>query len=390
VGGRPLVPLFLTVLVDVLALTIMLPLLPHMAEHYGASAFVATTLFACYSACQFVSGPVLGAVSDRVGRKPTLLVSQFGTFAGLLVLAFTNRLELMFVARIIDGLTAGNLSIAQAYITDVTRPEDRTRAFGLIGIAFGIGFLFGPGVSGLLGKLDFHYPPMLAAALSLLSVILTATLLPAIPGKARAKVTRSELFRRYMGNALTRGRLLEMFCFTFSFSTLTSGLALMLAGRFHYGVLGAALVFAYSGVIGGSVQGGLGRLSRAVGEARLSMAALGMMIVGYVLLALATSLPMLLVAIAVGALGSAVARPSLTTLLTRTVSDHEQGLALGINQSLGSIAMTCAPLVGGLLIQRGALAAWALVAAAFAGFALVVRRTLPLAGKPAGAAAAGG
>jgi MFS family permease len=145
---QPLLPIFLTVLVDVLALTIILPLLPFYADSLGATPIVVGLLTASFAVCQLISGPILGRLSDRVGRKRVLLVSQMGTCIGFLVLGSAHTLWMLFLGRIIDGLTAGNLSIAQAYISDVTKPEERTKSFALIGIAFGMGFLIGPAISG--------------------------------------------------------------------------------------------------------------------------------------------------------------------------------------------------------------------------------------------------
>src|ERR1700682_361587 len=178
----PLLPIFLIVMVDILGLTIMLPLLPFYAEQFGASPAVVGLLVSSYAFCQLIAGPVLGQISDRVGRKPVLTVSQVGTFIGFLVLAWAPNLFFVFLARIIDGLTAGNLSIAQAYIADVTAPRERARAFAVIGIAFGIGFLVGPGISGYLSAhYGYHLPLLCAAALSLLSILGTVFLLPAVP-----------------------------------------------------------------------------------------------------------------------------------------------------------------------------------------------------------------
>ena len=174
----PLLPIFLIVSVDVLGLTIILPLLPFYAEHYGASPAVVGLLVSLYAFCQLIAGPMLGRLSDHMGRRPLLLVSQVGTFIGFLILAYAHALWVIFLSRAIDGITAGNLSLAQAYISDVTRPEDRAKSFGLIGIAFGIGFLIGPAVSGILAKSDYRYPVFAAAGLSALSILATAVLLP--------------------------------------------------------------------------------------------------------------------------------------------------------------------------------------------------------------------
>lgn len=377
-GRSPLVPLFMTVLVDVLALSIMVPLMPFVATRYGASPLVAGLLFTSFSLCQFISGPILGRISDRVGRKPTLVVSQLGTCAGLVVFALAERIEVLFIARMIDGLTAGNLSIAQAYITDVTRPENRTKAFGLIGLAFAFGFLVGPAASGILAdKVGYSAPPLVAAGLSALSVVLTVTLLPPnkpIPGP---RPSRTELFRRYLARGETRARLVEFFGFAWSFSTLTSGLSLFLKERVGYGIATVAYLFAYSAVVGGTMQGGLGRLAKRFGEHRLSVLGLALMVAGYVALMFADDLPLLLLGLGVGSVGSSVARPALTTMLTNSVPEQEHGLALGINQASNSVALTLAPILGGLLITEHAFAAWAGVAALFAAGAVAARYLLP-------------
>ncbi len=179
----PLVSIFLIILVDILGLTIILPLLPFYAESLGATPFVVGLLISTYAACQLVAGPILGQISDRIGRKPVLLISQCGTFAGFILLALSHSIGLVFLSRIIDGLTAGNFSVAQAYIADVTVESKRTQSFALIGIAFGIGFLIGPAISGFLAGYSYTYPILLAAGLSATSILATTFMLP---GKSRA------------------------------------------------------------------------------------------------------------------------------------------------------------------------------------------------------------
>lgn len=364
----PLLPIFLTVFVDVLGLTLVLPLLPFYALHFGASPFVVGCLAATYAVCQLVSGPILGRISDQVGRKPTLLASQLGTFVGFLVLGFANALWMLFASRIIDGSTAGNLSIAQAYISDATKPEERTKAFGFIGIAFGTGFLLGPAVSGWLAKHHGYAAPAFAAAgLSFLSIVLTATMLPnQVPatGGGAGAPRRSLAFGRFLGRPRPRRRLLEFFAFTTSFSTLIGGLALYLKARFGFDVERTGYVYALSGLVGAAVQGGIiGRLARSLGEARLSLYGFLCMTAGYAFLGAAYGLPLLVVLIVVAALGSAVTRPALTTLLTRSVESDEQGAVLGVSQSLAGISQIMGPVVAGFLIGHGWLAAYGLVAA---------------------------
>ena len=174
----PLFPIFLIVLVDVFGLTLVIPLLAIYAEHFGATPFQATLLVSTYAVCQLVSGPILGSFSDHYGRKPVLLVSQMGTCLGFLLMARADALWIIFVSRIIDGATAGNLTTAQAYISDNTAPENRSKSFALIGIAFGVGFFIGPSVTGLLATYSLNAPIYLAAGLSLTSILCTTFLLP--------------------------------------------------------------------------------------------------------------------------------------------------------------------------------------------------------------------
>jgi MFS family permease len=378
----PLVPIFLTVLVDVLGLTLMLPLLPFYALHFGASPLVVTILGASYAACQLVAGPMLGRLSDRVGRKPVLLVSQLGTLAAFLLIGGASALWMLFVGRIIDGLTAGNLSIAQAYISDVTKPENRTRAFGVIGISFGLGFLVGPAISGLLAHhYGFAAPAYGAAGLSFLSIVLNVTLLPGKDALERIKAqhgaadaatpapggTRTLAFGEFFSRPEPRLRLLQFFVYTTSFAVLTGGLALFLRERFDFDVKAVGYVFMVSGFMGALIQGGLiGRLVKRLGEARLALVGFATMAVGYPLLGLVTSVPALLALVCFTSFGVAVVRPCVTTLITKSVGRHEQGAALGTSQSLASISQMVGQPLAGLLIEQHLSSWYGLAAGAIA------------------------
>lgn len=392
----PLTPIFLTVLVDVLAMTLVLPLLPYYAQHFGASPLVVTVLAASFAACQLISGPILGRISDSAGRKPTLLVSQMGTFIGFLLLGSANSLWMLFAGRIIDGLTAGNLSIAQAYISDVTEPENRTKAFALIGIAFGAGFLLGPAASGFLAhRFGYAAPAFGAAGLSLTSIVVTWSLLRepsrrpieikegAITGaeedpqRARKGRGRIAQITWFFGQPTSRLWLLEFLSFSLAFATLLGGLALFLERRLDFNVEQAGYVFAFSGLVGGLLQGGMGKIVKRVGEERLVMLGLLFMAGGNALLAITWSVPTLLVAVFLGAIGGAVVRPSVTTLITKSAERTEQGAILGVSQSITSSSQIVGPLVAGWLIQHGKLSAYAIAAGSFAligGLRLLLRR----------------
>ena len=371
----PLLPIFLIVCVDVLGLTLILPLLPFYAERLGASPTVVGLLVSTYAFCQLIAGPLLGRMSDRMGRRPLLLVSQAGTFIGFLILAFANSLWLVFVSRIIDGLTAGNLSLAQAYISDVTKPEERAKSFALIGIAFGMGFLVGPGVSGYLAGFSYHYPIFAAAALSFTSILCTYFLLPSSPPEhAQESQERftllawgryAEFFRR-PGLAPF---LWQFFAFTFTFALFMSGFPLFAERRFTwdgkpFGPKQVGYVYAYVGFLGIILQGGLiGRLVKTMGEEKLARAGFLLSGVGLGILGFTYGIPMLLVLSAFTGVGTGALRPALTSLITQKAARTEQGTVLGLTQSLMSVSQICAPFLAGILIDHYWLEAWALTGA---------------------------
>jgi MFS transporter, DHA1 family, tetracycline resistance protein len=373
----PLLAIFLIVAVDVLGLTIMIPLLPFYAEKLGASPFQVGWLIGAYAACQLISGPLLGRLSDSTGRKPLLLVSQVGTFIGFIITAFAPNLAILFLARMIDGATAGNLSLAQAYISDITKPEERAKSFGVIGIAFGIGFLIGPAVSGILAKSDYRYPVFAAAGLSALSILATATLLPkATPAKnddaRRLSLVAWGEYAKYFRDPRLATRLWQFLCFIFAFAMFTSGFPLFAERRFAFGPEQTGFVYAWAGFLGILTQGpALGMMVKKFGEATLNRVGFISYVVGYAVLGFAHSIPMLVLAATISAFGQLI-RPALTSLITKAAPKSEVGSVLGLQQSLTSVAQIAGPPFAGILIQHGALTAWGLAAAGVAGIGLIL------------------
>ncbi|HWF10627.1 MAG TPA: MFS transporter [Bryobacteraceae bacterium] len=378
----PLLPIFLIVLVDVLGLTIILPLLPFYAEKLGASATVVGLLISSYALCQLIAGPILGNMSDHIGRKPLLIVSQFGTLIGFLILAFAGSLWLVFLSRVIDGLTAGNLSLAQAYIADVTTAENRAKSFGVIGVAFGIGFLIGPGISGFLAQFGYSYPILAAAFLSASSIVCTATLLPgaqahehsgadAGPAGRRLGLLDWKAYAQYFSRPRLGRLLWQFFFFAFSFALFISGFALYAQRRYTlhgqpFGPREVGYVFAYVGFLGLILQGGLiGRLVKLLGEKTLVWTGFGVSAIGYGLLAWTRTLGELLAASTVNSY-SGVIRPAVTSLISQEAGKREQGVVLGLTQSITSICQIVAPVIAGALIDARQLGAWALVTAVVA------------------------
>ncbi len=365
---------------DVLGLTLMIPLLPFYAERMGASPAQVGWLMGIYAACQLVSGPILGRLSDRMGRKPLLIVSQAGTCLGFLVTAFAPNLWVVFLARAIDGATAGNLSLAQAYISDITKPEERTKSFGVIGIAFALGFLVGPGISGFLAQYDFRYPIFGAALLSAASIVTTSLLLPSVkPGAPARRASLFDLnsYAAYFRQPLLASRLWQFFLFSLGFALFTSGLPLFLERRLTwdgmpFGPKQVGYTWALAGFCGIFWQGpALGRLAKRFGESMLNKAGFLGYVTGYAILAFCQSIAWLGASTVVMSMGSLV-RPALTSLITQAAGAEEQGVVLGLTQSLTSVSMIIGPLISGYLIEHGLLTAWGLTAAVIATFGLLL------------------
>jgi len=386
--SRPvsLLPVFLIVLVDVFGMTLVIPLLAIYAETFHATPLQATMLVSVFAACQLISGPVIGHVSDRVGRKPMLLISQIGTFIGFIVMARARALWMLYLARVLDGSTAGNLSLAQAYISDHTEPSQRAKSFGLIGIAFGVGFFLGPSLTGYLSaKYGMTTPIYLAAVMSATSILCTATLLRGGPQSHHAFDDREAALRwrtytKYFGRPGLRERLLQFLFFITSFSLFISGFALFAERRFTYqghpfGPREIGYVFGYVGFLGIILQGGLiGRLVKRFGESMLVAAGFIALVIGYFGLGIASSFALLMFAGTLAAFGNGVIRPALTSLITQQAGRQEQGVVLGITQSLMSMASIVAPIVAGLLIERQMLKEWAWAAAGLAAVGVALSR----------------
>ncbi len=380
----PLLPIFLIVLVDVLGLTIVIPLLAIYAESYGASPTVASLLIPTFAVCQLVAGPILGRLSDRHGRRPILLISQFGTLLGFIMMAEAHALWMVFAGRALDGATAGNLAVAQAYIADHTPPEKRARAFGLIGIAFGLGFMVGPAVTAWLSGYGYAAPFWAAASLSALSIAGTWVLLPrdlppaavqdgaAGPGGKRLGVLDWAQYVEFFKRPMLGGLLLQFFVYMFAFTLFTGGFALFaerhLVWDGHYFTpREIGFTFAGAGLVGALVQGGLmGKLVARLGEHGLAVAGFATLAAGYVFLGLADTITLLAVSTALSAFGGSVVRPTLTSLVTQLASRGEQGVVLGLTQSLSSVAAICAPPIAGVLIEHDLGRAWAWLAAGVA------------------------
>lgn len=377
--------------VDILGFTIILPLLPFYAERLGATPTVVGTLVAVYAVCQLISGPILGQLSDRFGRRPILLISQAGTLAGFIMMAFANTLWMVFLARALDGATAGNLSTAQAYISDVTKPEDRARSFALIGIAFGFGFLVGPGITGFLAHYSYKAPIWAASALSFTSIVFTFFLLPRQeptheeaagaeagpgPGGKRLSLISWGQYGQFFRIPQTSRLLFQWMCFSLSFATFVAGFALFAERRYQWnghalGPREVGYLFAFNGFIGIIMQGGVvGKLVTWFGERRLVAIGFLGLLLGYSGVGFTYTIPEFLVVTVFTSVVGAGLRPALTSLISKQVERRQTGVIIGLTQSLTSVAQITAPPLAGFLIGRQWLTPWAVWAGVLAGLAL--------------------
>jgi MFS transporter, DHA1 family, tetracycline resistance protein len=381
---KALLPIALIVVVDVLAFTMIFPLLPFYAESFGASPTSVGLLISSFALFQLISGPFLGALSDRYGRKNVLIVSQIGTMLGFLLMARATTLWMLFVARMLDGATAGNLSVAQAYIADVTEKEDRAKSFGIIGIAFGFGFLVGPAISGFLSQYGLAVPIYGSAAISFLSILLTTFLLKEPANKVASSDDRKlslfewSMYREQFKNKALAPLLFQFLCFFLAFSLFFSGFPLFAAKRLSYGPKEVGYVFAYSGLLGMIIQGGLlGKWVQKRGELFLVKSGFIAMIIGYFILAFSFHLPTLLLSATVSAYGTAVLRPSLTALISKNAAPEHQGLLLGLTQSMNSLSSIICPVIAGALIEHTYLFLWGIASSLAALIGLILHRRTP-------------
>ena len=398
---KRILPIFVIVLVDLLGLTIIIPLLPLYAVSFGADPFTIGVIAAAYPMMQLIGGPVLGSLSDKYGRKPVLMISQIGTFIGFLILGFANGIPVLLLSRIIDGLSGANIVVAQAAITDVTTPKTRTQGLGLIGAAFGLGFTLGPALAGIaLALTDNNYqvPAFMAAAFSFISILLTAfwfketkqggTAAPdsAAPQKGGWNLSK---FGRALRNPLIGTLLLLMFAQQLVFGGFENLLALFNLNRLGLNASANSGLFVFIGIIAVVVQGYMiGKWSRRFGERKLIFAGLLLLAVGIILAAVTPPQPVpwysraemlgelshhaatqvsvelpddtnsgllglvwMMIALVPATIGGSILSPSINSLITRRVSPLETGTILGISASMVSLANAITPLLGGALFQ---------------------------------------
>jgi MFS transporter, DHA1 family, tetracycline resistance protein len=364
-NNKLLASIFLIVFIDLLGFSLILPLLPYYAKTFNANSTVTGLLVASYAVMQLFGAPILGRLSDRFGRRPILLISILGTFIGFLLLGFARSLWMLFASRIIDGLTGGNLTVAQAYIADVTDAKSRAKGLGMIGAAFGLGFIIGPVTGGVLSQWGYAVPALAAAGLTLINLVLVAAWLPeSLTAAKRAEMTekRPPITLKAMLNALQRPftgpLLISRFFFGLAFAIFQTIFSLYALSRFNLTAAQTGYILTYVGVLSVFTQGFLvGRLSGRVRDDILVVGSIALMTLCLVGWALAPSVAVLLIILAPTSISGGMLNTVLSSALTKAVPPQEIGGILGLSASIDSLTRVFAPALGGVLL--GSLGTWA-------------------------------
>jgi MFS transporter, DHA1 family, tetracycline resistance protein len=348
----PLATILLVVFVDLIGFGMIIPILPLYAKSFRAAEWQIGLLLGVYSFMQFLASPVLGYLSDRIGRKPVLLISLIGSAIGYTVMANAQSLTMLFIARIIAGICGASVGTAAAYIADITPPENRSRRMGLIGAAFGVGFVLGPAIGGILSHFWIAGPFWFGAGVALLNAIAVLLFLP----EPEKHVKRSEMAAPVNSNVVERTGGIAILVATYfvaiaGFAIVTMIYPLVLDRRFSLTPTQISLVFVFLGLVGAFIQGGaIGRLAKRFGDYKLTGAGLALMAISMLVMPLAHNMGLFLLFTFGLAAGNSLAQPTLTAIASRLTGASAQGRVIGTVQSAGSLGRVVGPAVGSYML----------------------------------------
>jgi len=355
------IPIFIVVFVDLLGFSIILPLLPYYARHFDATPIEVGLLISSYSICQFIASPILGDLSDRYGRRSILIYSQIGSLIGFLLMGLALHLPQpllwLFLARVIDGLSGGNLTVAQAYISDITKPEERAKYYGMvIGVSFGLGFLIGPMLGGFLSRFGYDIPAYAAALFSFASMMATVFLLPESHEKqARESSGLISYYTRaieYLRIVELRRLLLIFFFMSLPFSLYVTMYPLFTDLQLRLSAEQAGYFLGLAGFLGIIWQGGvIGPLVKRIGDHRALVLGLVFSALGMSMLSLVDVWWKLIGVAIVFSFGHGITRPPLTSILMTKAPPQRRGGVLGATTSIESFSRIIAPIMGGYIIE---------------------------------------
>jgi len=373
--NRQMSVIFLIMFINMLGFSIILPLLPYYADTFQVNELVVGALVGSYAAAQFISAPFLGRLSDRIGRRPVLLASVLGTALSFIILGFARSIEVLFLARILDGLTGGNISVAQAYITDITDEKNRTKGMGLIGAALGLGFVIGPALGGLLSS-QGHYniPAWVAAGLAFINLGLIYVLLPESIQREKGQVaTRPptklmQILRQSDLNAL----LMTRFAYGLAFATFETIFSLFVLKKLGISAATNGFILTYAGILLVYIQtSGLRRLTQKYQDQQLLFSSILVLIPALFLWSITPNVLALIVVLIPICFAGGILNSVLSSMVTKVVSAHQVGEVLGVASSLESLTRVAAPFLGGFFMSKFGTQAPGIFAAILATVALV-------------------
>ncbi|MFA7228474.1 MAG: MFS transporter [Melioribacteraceae bacterium] len=347
--------IFLTVFIDLMGFGILIPILPTFAsKELGISDFGIGIIVAVFSLMQFVFNPMLGQLSDRIGRRPVILVTQLITVASYIIFAFSNSFEILFISRMLAGLGGSNIGVAQAYIADITSREERAKGMGMIGAAFGLGFVFGPGIGAVLAKYGYHMAGLASAFFTLSAFVFAYFRLPESLKekknnvKIRIKIFDYNLAKSVMSNPSINFLIILLFFIIFSIANIYGTFAILGFKYYHFNDQQIGILFVITGLVGASIQAGFIRsLSRKLNDKTIVLVGIFFMIIGLGLLPYGGNFIGVAIIISIMSVGTGILQPIIPSMISKYSSENQQGAVLGFSQSISAFARVLGPLWGG-------------------------------------------
>jgi predicted MFS family arabinose efflux permease len=343
------------IVVDLIGFGIVVPILPFWSDHFGANGALLGLLLASHAAMQFLFSPAWGKLSDRIGRRPVMLITIAGTAISLLFLGLADSLPQIFLARVLSGLFGSNISVATAYLTDVTDEADRTRWMGMIGASFAVGFTLGPPIGGLLARWGHGVPMLVASAMAAINFIWAVVALreptqrrdrPASNMTSRLDVLREPVLARLC---------FVYFLFSVAVTQLETTFALLMLHRFGFDALGVGLIMLGMAVVMGGIQGGgMKRLAARFHERRLILVGLCLMALAFAAIPMPQTVGFLMLPLMLASVGRGISQPPMMSLVSQRADDASRGIVMGVFQSCASAARVVGPLIAGALYDRDA------------------------------------
>jgi DHA1 family tetracycline resistance protein-like MFS transporter len=349
-----ILPILGVTFIDILGFSILLPILPYFVKSFGSSDLTVGLLFSTFAACQFFAGPVWGNVSDRIGRKRVLIISQIGATIGWFMLAFAHSIGMVFFARIVEGVSGGNLSVTQAYVADLVEPTQRGRAFSYVGAAFSAGIVFGPLLGGVLfDRFGFSAPFFAAATLQFVTLIVTIIMLPESRNPQGTEVATFNHIRASLMDPRVAPILLQMWAFSLALYAWFGVFALLMQAALGFSATNTSFFFASFGVLSVILQLGPGpRIIDTLGDRRSSNIGIGLALCGFLLVPFIHNLVTMLPTFLLFAIGMGLARPALSSILAAGAPENQRGTILGVSSALDNLSGVSMPPASTFLLGR--------------------------------------